>query len=170
MIVIVFGLPGSGKSFFASRLAERIHASYLSSDKLRMKLLPVRTYTDEEKEMIYKVMLDKAIEALSNKEDVVVDATFYKKSLRARVLEDIGGVEVVKWIEVKAEEDLIQDRLIKPRIESEADYSVYLKLRKDWEPMEEDHLVLRSTNENLESLLETAIDYLNKPYAGKRNL
>lgn len=167
MIVIVFGLPGSGKSFFASRLAERIHASYLSSDKIRMQLLPVRTYTDEEKEMIYKVMLDKAIEISKKKNDVVVDATFYKKGLRTKVLEEIGSVELVRWIEVKADENLIQDRLIKPRIESEANYDVYLKLKKDWEPMEEDHLVLISTNENLEYLLETAVRYLNKPYVGK---
>ena len=170
MIVIVFGLPGSGKSFFASRLAERIHASYLGSDKLRKELLPVRTYSDEEKEMVYKVMLDKAMEVSRNNEDVVVDATFYKRSLRDKVLQETTGVELVRWIEVTADEDLIRDRLIRPRIESEADYNVYLKLKKDWEPMDEDHLVLRSTNENLESLLETAIDYLNTPYAGKRDL
>lgn len=170
MIVIVFGLPGSGKSFFASRLAERIRASYLGSDKLRKELLPVRTYSDEEKEMVYQVMLDKAKQISRNNEDVVVDATFYKRSLRDKVLQDTAGVELVRWIEIRADEDLIQDRLIRPRIESEADYNVYLKLKKDWEPMDEDHLVLRSTNENLESLLETAIDYLNTPYAGKRDL
>ena len=77
---------------------------------------------------------------------------------------------MIRWIEIRADEDLIRDRLIRPRIESEADYNVYLKLKKDWEPMDEDHLVLRSTNENLESLLETAIDYLNTRYAGKRDL
>lgn len=167
MIIIVFGLPGSGKSFFAARLAEHIHASYLSSDKLRKELLPVRTYTDKEKEMVYKVMLDKALEVSQKKKDVVVDATFYKRSFRDRVLDDIADIGSIKWIEVRANEDLIRDRLSIPRSESEADYDVYLKLKKDWEPMEEEHLVLISTNENLEYLLETAVRYLNGPYVGK---
>jgi len=35
MIIIVFGLPGSGKSYFASKLAERINARYINSDVIR---------------------------------------------------------------------------------------------------------------------------------------
>ncbi|MBL0741046.1 AAA family ATPase [Chryseolinea lacunae] len=36
-LVPVVGLPGSGKSFFASRFAEALGAVYLSSDVMRMK-------------------------------------------------------------------------------------------------------------------------------------
>jgi predicted kinase len=47
MTVIVFGLPGSGKSYFATRLAELLNASYISSDQLRMQLYAKRTYTEK---------------------------------------------------------------------------------------------------------------------------
>lgn len=34
MIFIVFGLPGSGKSYFASHLAEMKNAQYINFDRL----------------------------------------------------------------------------------------------------------------------------------------
>ena len=33
MIIIVLGLPGSGKTYFASRFAKLIHADYINSDR-----------------------------------------------------------------------------------------------------------------------------------------
>ena len=38
MVVIVFGLPGSGKSYFASRLAGIISADYINSDRVRREI------------------------------------------------------------------------------------------------------------------------------------
>ncbi|HEX5169258.1 MAG TPA: ATP-binding protein [Cyclobacteriaceae bacterium] len=163
MTVIVFGLPGSGKSYFASALAERIKCDYISSDKLRRELFQVRTYTDDEKETVYRVMLEKALEALKNNRDVVVDATFSRKSLREKVFDKIEQGGAVKWIEVRANEQLVKERLKKTRIESEADYNIYLRLKEQWEPMEEEHLVLVSTNENLEMMLTAALHYLSNP-------
>jgi len=49
MIIIVCGLPGSGKSFFAHRLAAKLDALHISSDKTRkeMKTLGHYTFTDK---------------------------------------------------------------------------------------------------------------------------
>lgn len=38
MIVIVLGLPGSGKSYFAARFAELIHADHVNSDRVRKSM------------------------------------------------------------------------------------------------------------------------------------
>lgn len=37
-LFIMLGLPGSGKSYFGSRLAERIDAVWLNSDKIRTEM------------------------------------------------------------------------------------------------------------------------------------
>ena len=49
MIVIVFGLPGSGKSYFASHLASMINADYINSDKVRRTMFDTRTYQKRKK-------------------------------------------------------------------------------------------------------------------------
>ena len=53
MVIIVCGLPGSGKSYFAERLAKKIDADYVNSDRLRKELFPSRTYSDREKATVY---------------------------------------------------------------------------------------------------------------------
>jgi predicted kinase len=160
MVIIVFGLPGSGKSYFASALANRIGALYLSSDKIRKELFAVRTYKDDEKEKVYQEILKQTVKGTA-KNDVVVDATFCSAHWRDIFKERITPGHQLKWIEIKAAEELVRKRLSKPRLESDADFSIYRKLRDKWEPMNEHHLILESDNENFEAMISEAIHYLN---------
>jgi predicted kinase len=163
MIIIVFGLPGSGKSFFASRLAERLGAVYLASDPLRKELFVQRTYKPEEKVMVYDFMQQQMVDAIKAGKDVVVDATFYHAALR-RKFQHIVGIEgaQIDFIEIWAEEKLIRERVSRKRPDSDADYSIYLKIKAQFEPMQEPHLVLQSTDNNIEALLTAAMDYLKQ--------
>lgn len=60
VIVAVCGLPGSGKSYFAARLAERLDAVYLSSDRVRREMFTRRTYSDDEKMDVYRELIHRA--------------------------------------------------------------------------------------------------------------
>ena len=82
MVILVLGLPGSGKSYFAERLAQKIHAEYLNSDQIRKEMFPDRTYSDSEKARVYEALLKKMQEAIDKEKDVVLDATFYKNKIR----------------------------------------------------------------------------------------
>jgi predicted kinase len=159
MVIIVFGLPGSGKSYFASALADRIGARYLSSDKIRKELFVILTYGDDEKDKVYGELLERAVRALPQN-DVVVDATFYRARWRDKFRESIAPGHKLKWIEINAREDVVRQRLLKPRLESDADFKVYKKLRDKWEPMTEHHLILESGNENFEQMMNQALHYL----------
>ena len=161
MVIIVFGLPGSGKSYFASRLARQLEAAYVSSDELRMKLIPRRTYTDDEKRMVYDQMVQAMSDALFDKKTVVLDATFYKKAIRARFDQAADEFnEKIIYIEVTAPENIIEERLKLPRTYSEADIEVYKKLKETAEPLSQPHLVLVSTNDNISPMLHDAIQYI----------
>ena len=161
MIIIVFGLPGSGKSFFASRLAKMIDAEYINSDKIRKNLFTKRSYSRHEKLSVYNVMLDKLIEIVKKKKNVVLDATFYKNAIRKRFIKKVQSKTHIKFIEVRAATSLIKNRLKNPRKDSEADFGVYKKIKLSWEPLPDQHLILHSTNENIADMLEKAKDYLN---------
>jgi len=160
MIVIVCGLPGSGKSYFAHELTKRIDGFYLSSDLVRKEMLPVRKYSEAEKEAVYHAMLKQIKVASRNRRIIVVDATFYKKSIRKKFHDEIAQLDDIKWIEVVADEMIIQERMLKPRPESEADYAVYLKIKEQWEPLEIEHLVLESSRYNIEAMLDEALHFL----------
>lgn len=161
MVVIVFGLPGSGKSYLASRLAGMIRADYISSDRLRKEMLEKRSYTDTEKALVYSSMLLKMKEALRQNRNVVLDATFHKNKARELFAEEIKGKARVFFIEVVADEEIIRQRLKKKRPDSEADFKVYRKILQQWEPLHTSHLTLESTNSNLDIMLQKTIQYLN---------
>ncbi|MGZ8557438.1 MAG: AAA family ATPase [Chitinophagaceae bacterium] len=91
MIVIVFGLPGSGKSYFASRLAKMINAGYVNSDRLRKEMFKNRTYSSQEKAAVYNVMLEKMKEAMNQNMNIVLDATFHKNETRKPFLQEMKG-------------------------------------------------------------------------------
>ena len=75
MIVIVFGLPGSGKSYFASRFAKVINAGYVNSDKVRKENFEKRIYSDQEKKAVYDKMLEQMKEYVKQKNNLVLEAT-----------------------------------------------------------------------------------------------
>lgn len=160
MVVIVFGLPGSGKSFFASRLAGMINGYYIKSDRVRKEILNKRNYSVEEKLSVYNAMLSQLIKAAKQNKNIVVDATFYKNEIRINFISKVPENELIVFIEVIADESLIMERLKKPREDSEADFEVYKKIKEEWEPMDEPHLVLKSTDENINEMLLKTTDYL----------
>jgi predicted kinase len=163
LVIIVFGLPGSGKSYFASKLAFALQAVYVNTDETRFRLIPHRTYSDTEKMQVYEVLLTRMSEALAQKQSIVLDGTFYKEAIRTR-FEQIAASfrEKIIFIEVRTSEDIIEDRLSKPRKYSEADFAVYLKLKAAFEPLLQDHLVLVSSNQNIDAMLEHALRYIQE--------
>ncbi len=160
MVIIVFGLPGSGKSYFASRLATTISAGYLNSDVERKKLLAQRTYSEKEKSSIYVHMASIMVQTIQQGKSIVIDATFYKQRLRDLFYEKAGETPLI-FIEVFANDELTRQRLSMKRADSDANYVVYKKIRSQWEPMLTPHLVLESTNDNIDRMIETAVDHIN---------
>lgn len=160
MVVIVFGLPGSGKSYFASRLAKRIDADYVNSDRLRKEMFKMRTYSRQEKESVYQTMLQKMKEDVVQNKNVVLDATFHKKETRQPFVKEMKTKGGIYFIEIVAEERIIRERLKRKRRYSEADFKVYKIISSENELLPESHLVLESTNTNIKEMLGKAVDYL----------
>jgi len=161
MVILVIGLPGSGKSYFASKLAGKIAAGYINSDRVRKNIPGRKTYSVKEKLAVYGEMLGQMKKTIKQNKNVVLDGTFYKKEVREIFRKEIEGKESLDLIEIRADESLIRERLKKYRPDSEADFEVYKKIKKQWEPVDEPHLVLHSSDDNISSMLDKAEEYLN---------
>ncbi len=158
IVVLVSGLPGSGKSYFAERLAKMLDADYINSDRLRKELFPKRTYSDLEKAAVYDTMLKKMKETIVEEKNLVMDATFHKKETRKLFTKN--AKDKIHFIEVWADEAIIKERLNISRPFSEADYEIHQLIQQQWEPLTEPHLLLESTNENIDNMIQKATKYL----------
>ena len=66
----------------------------------------------------------------------------------------LGNRKSADW--VLANKSVVRERLQQKREDSDADYGVYLQLRKDFEPIREAHLVLHSDKISIAEMLEQA--------------
>ena len=163
MLILVTGLPGSGKTTLAHALSLAINAKHRNSDVIREKMNYRGRYDRSSKRTVYLRLLSEVEELVAAKNNVIVDATFYKKNLREPFLKLARRQKIPAiWIEVTAEEAVIKKRLAEPRPDSDANFTVYRMLKKQYEPLNQDHLILESDQCTTEELVAKAIEYLTE--------
>ncbi len=149
MLIIIAGLPATGKSTLAKKLAEKINAVVLNTDVIRKEMLPKPKYTEEEKRLIYNVLFLLTKYLLMNNINVILDGTFYKRSIRRKayeIAEKLGKKIII--IECVCNEEVVKERLIKRSKErsiSDADYEVYKKIKSQFEKILSKHIVVDTT-------------------------
>ncbi|MBL6448763.1 AAA family ATPase [Fulvivirga sp. 29W222] len=165
MIVLITGLPGSGKSYLAEQLASRIDADYVNSDQVRKRLGAMGKYNLQDKLEVYRKMVSLAENSLRKGRAVVVDATFYLQSTRNIFIALARKyTSVIHMIVVYADEGLIKKRLSLPRKNSEADFAVYERVKAEFEAFTFPHLELESTDDNINTMLNRAVNYLESKW------
>jgi predicted kinase len=107
-------------------------------------------------------MLAKMKEAVQQNRNIVLDATFHKKETRELFIREMEGKGGLFFIEVQADEKVIRERLKKERPYSDADFEVHQLIGKKNEPLQEPHLTLQSTDENIDEMLQKATGYLKR--------
>lgn len=169
MIVVVTGLPGTGKTTFSKSLARKMKALHLNTDIIRDQLHLRGHYDRTSKQRIYERMCDLVAKEISSKKNVIVDGTFYKKQLRDAYIHLASKHQVaIKWIELKANEATIRERVEKKRTYSEADFEVYLKVKASFEPIHQARLELWTDQDlEMEDLLLEALEYLDQEIKSK---
>ena len=149
-LIMVTGLPGTGKTTFAKALAQHLNAQHLNTDILRTEMGLRGQYDDEIKSKVYKALQHRTQQLLKEGVSVVVDGTFYRLELRQPYdeLAQHTGVPI-HWLLITAPEAIIKERVSKKRKYSEADFEVYQKIKNSWEPFNIKALVIHSTTINL---------------------
>lgn len=141
MIILFCGLPGVGKTRLANELAPLITAIVLSTDKIRKELITKPTYTKEEKELIYDVMLLVA-RYLHNAGSVncILDATFNTEESRKNARTKLANIspDQIYMVECTCPEDILISRLKARKGDySDADIGVYRKMKQMYEPVKD---------------------------------
>ncbi len=162
-LFIVFGLPGTGKTTFARALSTRLGLPHFNTDIIRTELGKKQQYDVRVKSFIYEQMLKRTRDELQKGKGVILDGTFHREIFRDPFIglgRDLGIP--VKWIEVTAKEDVVRERVSGTRPYSEADFEVYQKIRKEFEPLTGEVLRLCSDAEGLPEMIEKTVEFLSE--------
>lgn len=109
----ITGLPGSGKSTIARRVADELAAEgvavkVLELDEIRKVLTPEPTYTDAEREVVYRALVYMAKLLTEAGVPVLIDATAHRRAWRdlaRRLIPAFAEVRLVCPLEVCAERE-----------------------------------------------------------------
>lgn len=159
MLIIVTGLPGTGKTTIAEALAKEIDGIVFSTDKIRKRIFEKPVYNEEDKRIVYDELFSQTGKYLTKGKNVILDGTFYTKGLRQRAKE-VGKsfCEEVYFVYCETPEELLKERINKRKDKfSDADYSVYLKIKKIFEEFEEDVTFINTSNQ-----VNTNIDIIKR--------
>ncbi len=161
MLIIVFGLPGTGKSYFANHLSREMDAVYLSTDEVRLHMKKQGRYDEEDKQRVYDRLEEMMSKHLKKGENVIVDGTFHEQRRRDQFSRKADELQQsVFFIEMQSSDETVRKRVEQKREYSEADYSVYKTILSRFEPLEIPHLQLESDRETLGSMTAQARHYI----------
>jgi hypothetical protein len=133
VLILVTGLPGTGKSFVTRKIAERLPAVIVESDQVRRILFPHPTYAGQESVWVHRVAHAAMERLLKASYRVIYDATNLVEWHREKIywMAHRTGAKLV-IVQTVAPEEIVRARLEKRLRDreagdlSDANWTIYL--------------------------------------------
>ncbi len=162
-LIVMSGLPGTGKSYFSRRLTERLPCVRLESDELRKVLFPSPGYSADENQRLFSALHWLIQELLRKNIPVLLDATNLVEHHREQlycIADRLGAKLVLVRVEAPPEvvRERLQTRMASPHREdnSEADFSVYQRMKQGFHKIRRRHFAV-DTSRDITPVLEKIV-------------
>ena len=169
-LIILSGLPGSGKSYFCRKLAELLpEIVTLESDAIRASMFDEPTHSGGESARLFREVHTQMKDLLGDGQTVALDATNLVRRNRRRlyrIAEDAGARLIV--VELTAPEDVIRERLTQREADiaaaldtddnSTAGNDVYDRMIRTAQPIRRDHITVDTSQDITSALRQIAAD------------
>jgi len=166
--IVVSGLPGTGKSYFCSKLAERLPFIILESDALRKTLFPSPTYGPPESSRLFQAIHHLIEGLLKRGIPLILDATNLSERYRERLynIADRLNAKLI-LVRVEAPPEVVYQRL-KDRSEesdsrssSDADWAVFQKMKPAVQKIRRNHFAV-DTSRDITPVLGKIVREVNR--------
>jgi predicted kinase len=173
MLVLMAGLPGSGKSTLSRALAGRLNAQrsgcavVLDKDELRAHLfLPDKIeYSRQQDDTVMSVLYARAAQVLAAgpRTTIFIDGRPFSRTYQ--IDEAIAQAERMQtqWriLECICSEASAQTRLVKAHLASDRDYALHQRIASEWQPITRPKLAI-DTDQPLAMCVEQGLAYLRQ--------
>ena len=173
MLIAMAGLPGTGKSTIAARLAEELGAVVVNKDTVRAALFrsPVLDYSAEQDDISMDAIYHAAASILkaSSRRTVILDGRTF---LRAKQVDDLLRLAAAVGEGPRIIECVCEDTVAKQRLEKDQSpgghpaanrtFALYQQLKESAQPMTVPRLVLDTGRLSVEKCVQQALDYLQR--------
>ena len=174
VLVIVSGLPGTGKSYFSRRLAKQVPLLTIESDSLRQTLFSQPTYNGTESARLFRACHQLMADLLEERISIIFDATNLREVHRERLchIAEQRNVEPI-LVQIQAPSEVVHQRLkgreqgVDSEDHSTADWLVYNRMRPTAEPIRRNHVMVDSSRD-IGPDVAKVVRHINH-YMSKRN-
>lgn len=119
-VILIIGLPGSGKTTIAKRLSRKYNIQHLSTELLRAEYLNIDReesdcdFTEEQQKHIYSELANKAVKILKTNDCLIIDGVFRSQIQRTQLYETLSEIEDINYLKfwIQCEESIEVARLI----------------------------------------------------------
>ncbi|MCD5413235.1 MAG: ATP-binding protein [Dehalococcoidia bacterium] len=168
-LIVLSGLPGTGKSYISRKLAERLPCVILSSDTMRRALFPSPVFNAGENQRLFAAMHILIEDLLRKNVAILLDATNLVERHRERLYCIIDRLRVkIIILRVEAPPEVVQERL-QARMamdntspdSSDADFGVYLRMKTNKQRIRRQHFAV-DTSRDIAPVIEKIVRELRR--------
>jgi len=151
-LIIVSGLPGTGKSYLSRRLAEKVRFLVLESDVLRKMLFSPPSYSSQESARLFRTIHRLLRELLSKGIPVILDATNLSERFREQLYSIADRLHVrLILVRVEAPPEVVywrlENRAKDAENKSDADWAVYRQMQPSVDRIRRNHYVVDTSRD-----------------------
>jgi len=163
VLIIVSGLPGSGKSYFSRRLAERLPLPIIESDAMRQILSQKPNYSQTESERLFRACHMLIGDLLRKGISIIFDATNLIERNREQLyrIADSADAKLI-IVRLEAPPELVRQRLERRQTEpdqndkSDANWKIYQKMTATSEKIRRNHFAV-DTSKDIAPAIEKTV-------------
>jgi len=151
-LIVVSGLPGTGKTYLCSKLAERLPFVILESDALRKSLFAAPSYSARESFQLFRAVHRLINRLLEKGISLILDATNLSERNREYLYSIADRLDVkLVLVRVEASPEVVRQRLEERKegsgSNSDADWGIYRKMRSSVQRIRRNHYAVDTSRD-----------------------
>lgn len=173
MLIVMAGLPGTGKSCLADRIAKEIGAVVLNKDRVRATLFPgpALDYSTRQDDLCMAAIYQAAVYIHETRpgQIVIIDGRTFS---RAYQIEDLVAHTAARGEAPRIIECVCDDETARRRLEGDAyrdehpaknrNFTLYQEVKKHLEPIALPHLIIDTGKLSPEECVNRCLEYLRR--------